>query len=279
MLRLFFLLAKALLFLAGARRRFIRSGPVRLAYYRLGPEKGEPWVLLHGLGANAVSWYPVLRALKGECRLVVPELSMLGGTRGPRHGLGVAEASRVLADLIRRELGSRPVNLAGISLGGWIAVRLTLDRPDLVSRLLLIDAAGYRDQDWDEIERLIRVEDLAGVDRLYGAMFVRPPWLLRRTRPAFLQTFTSRAVRDILEDLSEDDAYDDADLARIQVPTGLIWGECDGLFTVATARAMTAALPHASLEVLPGCAHALHIESPRQLTAAIRRFRRAPTRR
>lgn len=276
MLRLFFLLAKVLLFLAGGRRRRFRSGPVSLVYHRLGPEDGEPWVLLHGLGANAVSWYPVLRALKRECRLVVPELSVLGGTRGPRHGLGIGEASRVLAALIEQEMDGGPVTLAGISLGGWAAVRLALDRPELVSRLLLVDAGGYRDQDWEAIESLVRVEDLAGVDRLYGALFVRAPWLLRRARATFLETYTSRAVRDVLEDLSEADTFDDADLARIQVPTGLIWGECDGLFTVATARAMTAALPHATLEVLPNCGHAIHLEVPKRLTAAIQRFRRRP---
>ena len=54
-----------------------------------------------------------------------------------------------------------------------------------------------------------------------------------------------------------------------------LWGEKDGLFTLATARAMAAELPNARLEVLPGVGHAIHIECPRQLAAALQRFRRA----
>ena len=59
------------------------------------------------------------------------------------------------------------------------------------------------------------------------------------------------------------------------MPTALIWGEQDGLFTVEAARAMAAALPHATLEVLPGCGHALHLECRAGMVAAIQRFRRA----
>lgn len=274
LLYLFYLASKLTLFLLGGRRRSVDSGAVSLAYYRLGPEDGEPWVLLHGLGSTAVGWLPVLRALRGDCRLIVPELSALGGTRAPGDALSLRLASQVLAELIEKELGGRPVTLAGLSLGGWMAVRLALDRPDLVSRLLLIDAGGYRNQDWRAIESLVRVADLDGVDRLYKALFAQTPWIMERTRPGFLAVYTSPAVRNTLDQLAEGDAYDDADLARIRVPTGLIWGEHDGLFTVGAARAMAAALPRASLEVLPGIGHAVHLERPGLLIGAIQRFRR-----
>jgi pimeloyl-ACP methyl ester carboxylesterase len=275
MLKLYALATRLFLRLTGARRHVLEDGPVSLVYYSLGPARGEPWVLLHGLGAVAATWAPVMRALCNGCRVLVPELSALGGTKAPRAGLGVMRGAWTVARLIEKELGGRPTTVAGISLGGWTAVRLALRRPDLVSRLVLIDAGGYREQDWEKITELVRVQDLEGIDRLYGALFGEVPWLLRVSRKGFLETYTSPAVTEILDELEEIDTFQDEDLARLRVPTALIWGERDGLFTVEVARAMAAALPHVHLEVIPGCGHAVHIECPGRLVEAIQRFRRA----
>jgi pimeloyl-ACP methyl ester carboxylesterase len=273
--RLFIFAASVFLRLVGARRRRLRRGPVSLVYYVIGRRDGEPWMLLHGLGSVAAGWAPILRGLRRSCRMVVPELSALGGTRSPGGGLGIEEAIDVLGALIDRELGNRPVTLAGLSLGGWMAVRLALALPERVSRLVLIDAGGYRDQDWEKIRSLVTIEDLAGVDRLYGALFVRVPWLMRVSRRAFLRAYTSPGVKNVLGGLSEADTFTGADLARLPMPATLIWAEGDGLFELATARAMAAALPQARLDVLPACGHAVHLECPRALLEALQRCRQA----
>jgi pimeloyl-ACP methyl ester carboxylesterase len=282
LLRLYGLATRFSLRLMGAERKRlddVGAGPVSLVYYSVGPADGEPWVLLHGLGAVAATWLPVMRALsssrKSGCRVLVPELSALGGTRGPRAGLGVLQGAWMVARLIEKELGGRPANVTGISLGGWTAARLALRRPDLVSRLVLIDAGGYRDQDWDMVQQLVRVNDLDGIDRLYKALFGRVPWFLRLSRKGFLRTYTSPSVIETLDDLEEHDTFCDEDLARLRMPTALIWGEKDGLFKIEVARAMAAALPQVHLEVIPGCGHAVHIECPGRLVEAIERFRRA----
>lgn len=259
----------------GGRRRLLEVEQARVVYYVLGPPDGEPWLLLHGMGSFAVSWAPVLRALKGECRLLVPELSVFGGTEAPGGGLGIRSGTRAAAALLERELGGRPATVAGLSLGGWVAARLALARPDLVSRLVLIDAGGYRNQDWQTIQEMVSVSDLASVDRLYRAFFVRVPRLLRPNRRIFLRAYTSPPVRQVLTRTTEDDTFGDADLARIEAPALLVWGEEDGLFRIEGARAMAAALPRATLEVLPGCGHVLHWDCPRGMVGAIQRFRRA----
>ena len=274
-LRLFTLANGVWLRLLGARRRQLQCGEVTLAYTVAGRTDGEPWLLLHGLGSVGAGWAPVTNALRRDCRLVIPELSALGGTRSPGDCLGVPQGAEVLARLIETEFGGRPVTVAGLSLGGWMAVRLALQHPERVARLVLIDAGGYRDQDWERVESLVRVDGLGGVDRLYSALFVRVPWIMRISRAAFLQTYTSPAVRNALDGLCEADTFKDADLARLSMPTALIWGEHDGLFLLETVRTMADAIPQARLEVLPGCGHAVHLECPRALVAALQRCRRA----
>jgi pimeloyl-ACP methyl ester carboxylesterase len=162
-----------------------------------------------------------------------------------------------------------------LSLGGWLAVRLALAHPELVSRLVLVNTGGYREQDWEAIEALVRVDDMAGVERLYDAFFVHTPWVMEHSRGGFLQAYTSPVVQGVLDRLTPEDTFDDEDLRQLRMPTALIWGDRDGLFRIEGARAMAEAFPDATLEVLEGCGHAIHLECPDRLADAIQRARRA----
>ena len=275
-LRLARLAGQTALRLAGGRPVRLDAGCAELLCWRFGPAGGDPWLLLHGLASSALAWRPVVPRLAAHgCRLVVPELSALGGSVCPDGGLAVAEAVAAAVKLIERELGGGPVTVAGQSLGGWMAVRLALARPDLVSRLVLVDAGGYRDQDWDQIEELVTVTEPADVTPLYGALFQRVPVPLRIGRGVFYRAYSSPVVRAILSKLRIEDTYDDRDLARLHQPAALIWGEHDGLFTFGTAERMAAAFPRARLYKVPGCGHAIQWECPGALADAVAEFHAA----
>ena len=96
LLRLFAVATHFALRMRGFRRLRRRIGEWSVVFYRLG-RGGEPVVLLHGLGSNALSWAAVARRFGRRDRLLVPELSRLGGTRGPAPGLDVATGARVVA--------------------------------------------------------------------------------------------------------------------------------------------------------------------------------------
>src|SRR5688572_209162 len=100
LLYLFSLLTRYVLTLTGARRKHLRVGEVRLVYYVLGPEDGEPWVFLHGLGSVAATWGRTLFLLRRDCRLIVPELSSFGGSRIPGGSLGIRDGVAVISRLI-----------------------------------------------------------------------------------------------------------------------------------------------------------------------------------
>ncbi len=264
----------ALMRLAGARPQTAQIGDYRLRLWTLGPDDGEPWLLLHGLAATAVSWLPLLPGLRRDCRLVVPELSALGGTVGPGEGLDVSAGVRTAAALVERYLGGGPATVCGSSLGGWIGVRLALTHPELVGRLFVLSCAGYRHEDWPRIERLVRPERAGDVDRLLAAQFARRPPFHALARPFLRRAFTSAPVRGVLASLSEEDAFDEADLGRLAMPVGILWGAHDGLFPLGTGEAMAQAIPQAVLEVLVDCAHVPQWEAPREARAALARLRR-----
>ena len=259
----------------GGRRKVLPIEGGFLRYQVIGPEDGEPWLLLHGMGTTGASWAPVVRALKGECRLLVPELSAIGGSVVPGGAVDLGLAPGILAELLKAELGERPVTVAGISLGAWMAVLLARAHPVRIARLVLVDAAGYGDQDWDRISAQVQLDSPAKTHELLGALWAKVPWFLRLGAPLFYKVYTSRAVTRILETTREEHAYWDRDLAGLDFPTAVIWGEDDGLFRVEVARAMAEALPVSTLEILADCGHVPPWERPGGTLAALERFRRA----
>lgn len=264
----------ALLRLLGCRPVRIPTASSELLCWRVGPPEGEPWVMLHGLGSVAASWSVLVRDLRKECRIWVPELSWLGGSDVPGGALAVRDGVEATLALLDREVPGRPVTLVGNSLGGWVALRLALDHPERVSRLVLVAPGGYREQDWQRIETLIRVSDLKGAERLLEAMFVRPPLPERWLRHGFHAAFQSKAVLGALDKMTEADALDREDLERIDQPTALVWGEHDGIFDIEVAEHMAEALPRGTLYRVETAGHIVQWESPRRLVDAVRDFRR-----
>lgn len=275
LLRLLALATHVGLRLLGFRRLTRQIGEWRVVYYRMRGQ-GEPWVLLHGLGSNALSWSPVARRFSRSTRLIVPELSMIGGTRGPAAALDVANGARVVAELLRRELAGEPATVVGLSLGGWIATRLALEHPELVSRLVLIDAAGYAEQDWERIRALVTIEDDEDVDALYAALFRRVPWTFRLSRAGFRRVFGSAAVRSLISEdglLGETDLYGAPELARLRIPVGVIWAEHDGLFAAEVGRSIAGQVAEGRFYLVEGAGHGLHWERPDRLVAALEQCR------
>lgn len=272
MFRIYRLGAHTALRAAGARSLHFRDGAQDFTVWRMGPRGGEPWMLLHGLGAMAAGWLPLARGLKRQCRMVIPELSTLGGSRVTGGGLALGDGLPVLEALLDQQFPGEPVTLAGNSLGGWMAMRLALSRPERIARLVLVAPGGFRDQDWERIEHLLRIRDLEGARRIVSAMFLHPPLPRPLMARAFRAAFTSPAVRSTLDKLCEADTVDDDDLALLDLPVALVWGESDGIFDVSTAERMAAALPRVHVYRLPA-AHVVQWDRPGQLLAAVEDFR------
>jgi 2-hydroxy-6-oxonona-2,4-dienedioate hydrolase len=253
-------------------------GDVDLVVHRFGPPDGDPWLLLHGMaGTTATTWAPVVKALGRECRMISPELSSIGGTRAPGGAVDLDTAPDLLAELVETELGEGPVTVAGVSLGAWMAVLLARERPDLVGRLVLADAAGFLDQDWERIERQVTLESPDQTQELLEALYHRIPWSLRLARRGFYQAYTSEAVSCILATTSEAHAYTDEELAAIRAPALILWGDSDRLFYPEVGEALARAIPDARYQVIDHCGHALHWECPKEFAAAITRFHRTTT--
>lgn len=117
---------------------------INMTYLTLGPEDGKPIVLIHGATDSRISWSQVAPKLAEQgYRVYVPELRGHGKTDKPKEDAYTLDEheSDILA--LINVLGLKKVNIVGHSLGTFIAEKLAIDYPELVSSITLI-GAGYK---------------------------------------------------------------------------------------------------------------------------------------
>lgn len=114
-----------------------------------GPEDAPPIVFVHGAGtdAAAVSWKKAFPALAGSHRVIAPDLPGYGESdRVPQTVAPTTDFYVGVLDALLGELDLVEATLIGISKGGGIGLGYTLDHPDRVRRLVLVDSFGLGDQ-------------------------------------------------------------------------------------------------------------------------------------
>jgi 3-oxoadipate enol-lactonase len=112
---------------------------LNIHYLDHNPAGSRTAVLLHGLGATGDSWALQVPALTQRgFRLLAPDARGFGRSTYPGGGVKISDLAEDMAQLIRQTKNNR-VSIVGISMGGTIALQLTLDHPELVNRLVLIN--------------------------------------------------------------------------------------------------------------------------------------------
>ncbi len=231
---------------------------------RLGVERrgtGRRLVLVHGFTQTARSWNPLAASLAERFEVVAVD--------APGHG----SSTTVDADLptggrLLAEVGG-PATYVGYSMGGRLCLHTALDRPDAVERLVLISATAGIDDEAERAARRAADEALAdmierdGVDAFLARWVAQPMFASlpdpglgdrRRNTSRGLATSLRRAGTGTQEPLW-------GRLGGIDVPALLVAGGGDPRF-VAAARRMASAMPRATVEIVAGAGHTVHLEQP-----------------
>jgi 3-oxoadipate enol-lactonase / 4-carboxymuconolactone decarboxylase len=248
-----------------------------------GPPAAPVLVLSNSLGTDGRLWEAQLPALTAHFRVVRYEhpghARAAGSGKSSRHAPPDTGA-RTMADLgssvvaLLDHLGVARAHLAGISLGGMVALWVAAHRPERVDRLALCCTAAHMPPatSWHERAARVRAEGTGGLlDQLLGRWFT--PGLPER-RPdaaalvaAMLGAVDGEGYAACCEAIAGMDQR--PDLPGVTAPTLVLAGREDPVCPPAAALALHEGIAGSSLLILPGAAHLANVEQPEAFTRAL----------
>lgn len=232
-----------------------------------GTGTGPELLLLHGLFGALSNWEKAIPHFAKYSKPIALHFPLL---TAPRHEVKIKSLS-VFTEAFVRERNLGPVAICGNSLGGHVALRLCLARPELVDCLILTGTSGLYEHSVDTLpvrpdEKFVR-EHMRRV--FYSEKFVTDEIvaemvsiLQNRMNVLNLIHAARSAKKDNLHDL----------LPQIKCPTLLLWGEDDHVTTMDIAETFHRQIPNSKLITVKGCGHAPMIEHPEWFSEEVGKF-------
>jgi 3-oxoadipate enol-lactonase len=263
---------------ASSFRRVTTPAPgAALTYEDIG--SGLPLLFLHAFPLDASMWQSQWSTLMNECRCIAPDLRGFGGSpvEGPFTMDQYADDVIGLLDLLKIDQAV----VAGLSMGGYVALALMRRHPERVRALVLADTRAGADTAEGKEKR----RDLMALARDAGVAAVaerqvqgligkttrdKHPEIEEDVRGLILRA-TPEGIIGALEAMMERPDSSDL-LPAIGVPTLIIVGDEDVVTPPREARAMHEAIPGSRLETIERAGHLSNMERPSAFNTLLSEF-------
>lgn len=246
-----------------------------------GGAAGPVVVFSHGLLWNTELFAPQIAALRARHRCVAWDHRGQGRSASDfRHTIDMELVWQDAVALIE-QLGLAPVVFVGLSMGGFVGMRMAARRPDLLAKLILVETSA----DPEPIENVPRYRLLTAVTRAIGPRPVRSrvaPIMFGKSfladparaaeRERYFNILVSR--KDIWKAVNGviDRAPIYPELSRVKTPTLILVGDEDVATVPAKSERLHAAIAGSRLVRIPRAGHSSTVEEPAAVTAAISEF-------
>jgi pimeloyl-ACP methyl ester carboxylesterase len=242
----------------GFHERSMVINSYHVFYLEGGPASGPPVLLIHGLGSKAQQDWVALAPYLVRAGYHVYAIDLLGYGRSakpPELTYSIREEAKFVESFLdASHLTS--VALGGVSMGGWIASTVALDRPDLVARLMLFDSAGmkfqlsfdqavFMPQTDQEVDQLMAVVS-PNLPRL--PQFVKADYIRKTRRNGWVTQRALASMTTGADDLDEK-------FSALKMPLLIVWGKQDAMTPLSLGQSMHLAAPQSVLAVYDGCGH------------------------
>lgn len=239
--------------------------------HRPHESRGPTLVVLNGLLGLNKHWFEVMHRLSEDCRctLIEPPLLSLTGEH-----CSVSGVVRMVIDALDR-LGSAPAVLAGNSLGGHVAMRIALQRPELVKGLVLMGSSGLFERTFER--NVMHAPTRGWLEAKIGDLFSDPanvpPGMVDEAYAELSHRKGARALVKLGKSAKNDHLGEE--IPRLRLPTLLLWGRQDSVTPPEVAEEFHTLIAGSRLEWIDRCGHAPQIERPQEVAAALSRFMRS----
>lgn len=260
--------------LAAIPNQWADLGKVALRYADIPGGPGRPLVLLHEMGGSLDSWGPVLSHLAPHRRTILCDMRGAGGSEKIRAPLTMDDFANDIVSLLDFLRIEGPVDIAGIAIGGCIALRVAASHPERVHRAAPInppvDAVGRSGK---ILRERAESAETGGMRQVVESALARSwPDHLRTNRSAF-EAYAARFICNdpisyahILRALS--DVSFDGLFEKIGCPTVFIAGRDDLVRPPEATRAASEHVEGATFVEIEG-GHIASMQAPRAVAHAL----------
>lgn len=270
--------------------RYIHVGGIKIRYWALG-ERGTPVLFIHGQGGAIDYWYKNVFAIAQQHQVYALDWIGSGKSDKPQKTYTLDDLSQFIVCFMDA-VGLSYASLIAGSVGGILALKIALQFPEKVDKLVLIGIGGLG----KEVAFPARLTSLPGVGEMLNhpsrgaakfmmqqCVYDPTPYLndrefmdmvLRNMSSDILQfqTRTFRTMGNFFGIKSEIWQSIRARLPEIQSPTLVIWGKQDRAFPVSHAEVATTSIPNAKLQLFDQCGHLPYLEYADEFNRAVIEF-------
>ena len=255
------------------------SNGITISYHDSG--SGSPILFLHSFGHNKNLWFPQLtHFLERGFRVLAPDMPGHGGSSFDPARHGVDQMAQCYIELLV-SLGTSKTIIAGISMGGYIALRMWARQPNLIAGMVLSNTKAEKDSDEIVVRRRAQIENIhknglehfvntGAPKRLSPETLQRRPWvletikLLNYTVPAEVNAATLDAMAR-----KEDDTKV---LATIDVPVLVTAGSHDIFIPKESPGNLHRGIKRSRFHEIAGTGHVSSLEAPTEYNRAMEEF-------
>ncbi len=264
---------------------FVREGAT-VHYTDTGPPSNEPGAATvffgHGLLFSAWMFHHQIAALRDQFRCVAIDWRGQGGSPASQSGYdmdSLAEDASALIGLLR----VAPVHYVGLSMGGFVGMRIAARRGELLRSLTLLDTsagpeAPEKARQYKLMACIYRLTGLSPLRAIVARLMFGPSFRADRSAAPVIDEWARRLRRCRRSGISKavlavaNRAAVSDEITAVGVPTLVIFGADDAAIPPREARAIAERIPGARLEQVRDCGHSSTLEQPDKVTELMREF-------
>ncbi len=238
-------------------------------YYEISGE-GRPVMLLHGWGGNISAFKPLIAHLEKNHKVFVLDFPGFGKSDLPKSPWNVGNYSSFLIKFIKQVGLTTKTDIIAHSFGGRVAIKLTVEQPELINKLILVNCAGIKPR---RTYKYYLKTFLAKTGKVAARVLGKPG---NKIKNLIYQQIGSKDFQDagpmkdtfikvINEDLQPS-------LKNVMASTLLIWGENDQDTPVYMGKIMEREIKNAGLVVLKNAGHYSYLDQFQQFCIITNNF-------
>lgn len=255
-----------------------RIDDIQLVYDDAG--MGHAIVLIHGYPFNRSLWTEQVEALSSRYRVVTPDLRGFGESDSSEGPVTMNRMAQDVAQLMDH-LRIQQAVIAGLSMGGYVALAFIKQSPSRVKALVLADTRAQADTEEVKQTRLQQAEKalsegMAGIADAMLPKLLTPetvskrPEVVKRVRDMMLKTKPQGAASALLGMAEREDQREF--ISTVAVPTMILVGREDAITPVADSEKMQSKIAPSHLVVLDNAGHVSNLEQPEGFNFALLKF-------